>query len=66
MQSTYEHTNTKGVKYYLNSKQVQLKNGTSHAIYFFSKDSRDTGCGLPDGRTVAETPNGLPVLKKPS
>lgn len=63
----FEYTNTKGVKYYLNGKMVQLKNGNgAYPIYFFSKDARaETGLTeLPDGREVGETKNGLPVLRK--
>lgn len=67
MGSIFEYTNTRGVTYYLNSKMVQLKNGSgAYPIYYFSKDARpETGIAeLPDGREVGETKNGLPVLRK--
>ena len=40
----FAHTNSKGQKYYLNSKDVTLKStGRVQTIYYFSKDERDTG-----------------------
>lgn len=61
----YEHTTNKGMKYYLNSKEVQLKNGKTTRLYFFSKDMRPlTSCDIPAGKVVKETLHGLPVLKK--
>ena len=40
----YKHTNSKGVDYYLNSKEVTLRGGKKQVIFFFSKDDRkDTG-----------------------
>lgn len=61
----YTYTNLKGTKYYLNSQQVQLKNGQRSTIYFFSKDMRrKTHIDMPDGKVVKETERtGLPVLK---
>jgi hypothetical protein len=62
----YTHTNSKGTKYYLNSKEVRLRNGKSNRIYFFSKDMRrETAADLPEGRIVKEaTRSGLPVVAK--
>lgn len=61
----YSYTNSKGKTYYLHSKQTTLKNGRTQTIYFFAKDEKDgTLDDLPDGYKVAETANGLPVLKK--
>lgn len=62
----YNYTNAKGTKYYLNSKQVQLKNGRENTIYFFSKDMRrETASDMPDGKVVKENDRtGLPFLKK--
>lgn len=52
----YEHTNSKGVKYYLNSKG---------RLYFFSKDKRETSCELPAGYKIIEHPTTkMPMLKK--
>jgi hypothetical protein len=61
----YTYTNTKGVEYHLNSKQIQLKNGKTSVIYYFSRDLRpDTSCDLPDGKEVYQTARtGMPVLK---
>ena len=60
-----EHTNSKGNNYYLNSKDVTLKStGRVQTIYFFSKDSRSTGCDLPSNKQVIEnSKTGLPMLK---
>ena len=62
----YEHTNTKGRLYHLNSKDVTLKStGRIQRIYYFSKDSRSTACGKPDGYSVKENSRtGLPFLTK--
>jgi hypothetical protein len=62
----YKHTNSKGVTYYLNCKKVTLRGGKTQTIYYFSKDERDeTGCDLPEDRTVNENPrNGFLTLKR--
>jgi hypothetical protein len=62
----YKHTNSKGVTYYLNSKNVTLRGGKMQMIYYFSKDERkDTGTDLPDGMSVNENPrNGFLTLKR--
>ena len=62
----YSHTNSKGVKYFLNCKQVTLRGGKEQTIYFFSKDERkDTACDLPSDRTVNENPrNGFLTVKR--
>lgn len=61
----YKHTNSKGVTYYLNSKDVTLRGGKQQTIYYFSKDERaDTGVDLPGGKVVNENPrNGFLTLK---
>ena len=61
----YEHTNSKGNVYHLNSKDVTLKStGRVQTIYYFSKDSRSTSCSLPSGKVVIEnSKTGLPMLK---
>lgn len=62
---TYAHTNSRGKQYFLNTKEVTLRNGKLTTIYYFSKDERDTGCELPERYVVAENSRtGLPVLKK--
>lgn len=63
----YTHTNSKGVKYYLNSKEVTLRGGKLQRIYFFSKDERaDTSVNdLPAGMVVNENPrNGFLTVKR--
>ena len=62
----YKHTNSKGVTYYLNAKEVTLRGGKAQTIYYFSKDDRaDTGVDLPDDRQVNENPrNGFLTLKR--
>lgn len=61
----YKHTNSKGVTYYLNCKDVTLRGGKQQRIYYFSKDERPEGCDLPDGYSVNENPrNGFLTVKK--
>lgn len=62
----YSHTNSKGVKYYLNSKKVTLRGGKEQTIYYFSKDERpETVDKLPDGFVVNENPrNGFLTVKR--
>ena len=60
----YSYTNSKGNKYFLNSKDVTLKGGRNQTIYYFSKDERAQGCDLPAGKQVVESPKtGLPFVK---
>jgi len=62
----YEFTNSKGVKYYLHSKDVILKGGRTQKIFFFARDVRPGALdALPAGYTVVETAKtGMPILKK--
>lgn len=62
----YSVVNSKGTTYYLNTKEVALKNGLNGRVFFFSKDVRpDTALEeVPNGYAVGESKNGLPVLKK--
>ena len=60
-----EHTNSKGVKYYLNSKKVQF-GGMLREIHYFSKAKNpETYCEqMPEGYVVIENKKtGLPMLK---
>lgn len=51
----YEHTNSKGNKYYLHSRG---------RLFFFSKNPAE-GIDLPTGYTVVENQKtGLPMIKK--
>ena len=62
----YSHTNSKGVKYFLNSKEVTLRGGKLQKIYYFSKDERaETIDALPEGFVVNENPrNGFLTVKR--
>ena len=62
----YEFTNTKGTKYYLHFKDVNLKGGRQQRIYFFAKDIRDGSLdAVPDAYEVMETQRtGMPILRK--
>jgi hypothetical protein len=61
----YTYTNSRGQSYVLNSKDTTLKNGYARTIYFFAKEPKESPLDqVPAGYQVAETKNGLPVLKK--
>lgn len=61
----YSHTNSKGVKYYLNAKEVTLRGGKKQRILYFSKDERPEAADLPDGFEVNENPrNGFLTVKR--
>ncbi len=61
----YSVTNSKGRTYYLHTKETTLKNGRKQQIYFFGKEVKEGALdAVPSGYVVAETRNGLPVLKK--
>jgi len=56
----YEHTNSRGQKYFLHSQVMKNKN----TLYFFSKKDEGT-IDLPEGFKVIENQRtGLPMLKK--
>jgi len=62
----YEFTNSKGVKYYLHFKDVNLKGGRIQRIYYFARDIRAGALDdVPAGYRVIETERtGMPILKK--
>lgn len=61
----FSHVNKKGVKYYLHSKDVKLKSGRVQRLFYFGKEAKENALdAVPAGYKVAETVNGLPVLKK--
>ena len=65
MSAHYTFTNSQGVDYHLNGKQVTLRGGKLQTIYYFSKDVRDTAISLPEGYEVVENPrNGFCALKR--
>ena len=62
----YEFRNSRGVSYYLHSKEVNLKGGRLQTIYFFARDIRPGALNeVPPGYIVKETAKtGMPILKK--
>ena len=62
----YKHTNSKGVTYYLNSKEVTLRGGKQQKIYYFSKDERPEAVdAVPAGMVVDENQrNGFLTVKR--
>jgi hypothetical protein len=61
----YKFVNSKGKAYFLHTKQVELKGGRTQSLYFFAKEPGEGALdAIPSGYQVAETKNGLPVLKK--
>jgi hypothetical protein len=63
----FTQTNPKGVKYYLNSKEVTLRGGKKQVIYYFSKDLRPETAvdALPAGMEVNVNPrNGFMTVKR--
>jgi hypothetical protein len=62
----YKHTNSKGVTYYLNSKDVVLRGGKNQTIYYFSKDERAEAIdAVPAGMQVNENPrNGFLTVSR--
>jgi hypothetical protein len=61
----YKHTNSRGVTYCLNSKDVVLRGGKKQRIYYFSKDERPEATDLPADMVVNENPrNGFLTVKR--
>ena len=61
----FSFENSKGKTYFLHGRKTTLKNGREQTIYFFAKEVKDGSLdAVPAGYQVAETKNGLPVLKK--
>ena len=61
----FSYTNSKDRTYILHSKTTKLKNGREQTIYFFAKEEKEGALdAVPDGYMVAESKNGLPVLKR--
>jgi hypothetical protein len=62
----HAHVNSKVKTFYLNSKDVMLRNGRKQTIFYFSRES---GAGsiekIPAGYAVGENQRtGLPFLKR--
>ena len=62
----YAYKNSKGQTYFLHTRKVTLKNGSTQQIYFFARDVRDGSLdAVPAAYEVMETKRtGMPVLKK--
>lgn len=61
----FKFTNSKGKSYFLHTKKVELKGGRTQQLYFFAKEPGEGALNeIPSGYQVAESKNGLPVLKK--
>jgi hypothetical protein len=62
----FQFKNSKGVTYYLHSKDVNLKGGRKQTIYFFARDVRPGALdAVPSAYMVQETTKtGMPILKK--
>jgi hypothetical protein len=62
----FEFKNSKGVSYYLHTREVILKGGRAQRIYFFCRDCRPGSLdAVPEGYKVMETTKtGMPILKK--
>ncbi len=61
----YEFVNSKGIKYYLHFKDVNLKGGRLQRIYYFARDVRPGSLDeVPAGYRIVETErNSMPILK---
>ena len=61
----FTHKNSKGVTYILHGKDRVTSTGKKATLYFFSKEKKEGALdAVPVGYEVAETANGLLVLKK--
>jgi hypothetical protein len=62
----YEFKNSKGVSYFLHTREVTLKGGRKQQIFYFARDVRPGALdAVPSGYTVIETAKtGMPILKK--
>ncbi len=62
----FQFKNSKGVGYYLHSKEVNLKGGRKQVIFYFARDIRPGALdAVPPGYKVMETTKtGMPILKK--
>ena len=61
----FSFKNAKGITYFLHAKSTVTKTGKTQTLYFFAKEQKaGVLAAVPAGYKVAETANGLPVLKK--
>lgn len=60
----YPYTNSSGNTYYLHLDKKLTANGKLNQLYFFSRNQMENAVPLlPDGYTIHELSNGLPILK---
>jgi hypothetical protein len=60
----FSYKNSKGMEYWLHTREVKLRSGKIQKIFFFSRDSANF-IDLPEGYKVVESKRtGLPLLKK--
>ena len=61
----FSYTNSKGKTYYLHATTRKLKSGKEQKLYFFAKTEKEGSLdAVPEGYQVAESKNGLPMLKR--
>lgn len=63
----YAYENSKGITYYLHTKEVTLKGGRKQQIYYFAKavNPEFALASIPASRVVSENKRtGLPLLKR--
>ena len=61
----FTYKNSKGVTYILHGKNRVTSTGKKTTLYFFAKEKKEGALdAVPAGYQVAETANGLLVLKK--
>jgi hypothetical protein len=61
----FSFKNKRGVTYFLHAKVTTTKTGKTQTLYYFAKEKKAGVLeAVPQGYKVAETVNGLPVLKK--
>ena len=61
----FSFKNKSGITYFLHARVNKTKTGKTQTLYYFAKEQKAGVLeALPKGYKVAETANGLPVLKK--
>jgi len=61
----FSFKNKRGVTYFLHGRSKITSTGKTQTLYFFAKEKKAGVLeAVPAGYKVAETVNGLPVLKK--
>jgi hypothetical protein len=61
----YSFKNSKGTTYYLHATTRDLESGKQQHLYYFAKTVKAGALdAVPQGFEIAESKNGLPVLKR--